>query len=713
MHIFRIKIILILFMILIMSSAFAGADHWQGWRGLKKQACSDTNAGPVNWNASDNILWKVNIEGEGYSSPVVSESSVFITSAKFSNGNSRLNTIIICLLITSALALIIRNLILFFRDLRTNHDNPGNSSIAVVSQAAAYGLMAFCFCITCWMCFNENRSQSEWVLVSYFFSAAVTLYCLFFLVISFTKGSSLRIIGGISIIVCVILLLNNHPIPEFFSTNDFFRLENLWIFQLIVPAVVLPILFSLFILVEAFVFKNHRQKAVKHDLTPPGKQSRITRSIQVSAFIAFFLGLSGFMAIPVLSLAKWLNRDAFVRIQPSFSLDVFLNPEYSYPFFLSVISAGFLLLVLIDRKGDRNRLKNQGFFHSAVFCISLIFFILLNYFSPEPGYIREIICIDRLTGKIMWKKECLRSPAVISSNYNSQATPTPLIDNDNIYAYFGSAGFVGLDKTNLMKWENKDLPFECIHGVGASPVLCKDGIVVLNSMAKNPYLTLIDTETGNPKWRTNLKPYEGEGGEYRTPLVWEIDGNEVILEWSSARAEVVIYDAKTGRILFQYKTNWTTKGESVSTPVISDGVMFLPDKSCMVAFDILKLSRGESPIIWKTELKIDGPETSSPVLANGMLFMISDNGTASCLNSKTGEILWQKRLNGNYFSSPVSIGDRIYFSNTAGMTKVIQCSSQFRLLAENILPEGIYSTLVPVDGELFIRSKNTLWCIKQ
>ena len=707
------SIILFTFSVLFLTPSSGGTDEWQGWRGLNKQACSEASEVPVEWTSSEHIMWKVNIEGEGYSSPVVDENSVFITSARFTKGHIDPNKVIICFLLIVTIFLILRNSAQLFSDLRINDYLTGNGIISVFFQLSAYGLLAFGFIVMCWMFFNENRSQGERILISYFFSGSVFLCALFSLIVRFPKDSSSRIIAGIITIISVPLLVIFHPIPEFYFAEDFFRITNLWIFQLMVPSVILPGLFSLFLLLTPVIITKRRLKFTSKIFRQADQQRKITLRIRISAIVFFLMGLTGFMTIPAISLAKWLNRDTLTRIQAPFGLGVFFNPEYSFPFFLSVIGIVFILLFFTGINAEAIKAnKNQHINNSAILCSSLIFFAILNLSTNDPTYTREIICIDRYNGKIKWKKECMTSPAVSCSNYNSQATPTPLIDNKNIYAYFGSAGFFSADKKGSLKWRNTDLPYESIHGVGGSPVLSNDGIVLLNSMAKNPYLTLLDTATGAQLWKTNMSPFGDVGGEYRTPLVFELNGQKVIIEWSSARASLVVYAAKTGMILYLYNAGWTIAGESISTPVMSEGIIYLPTRSSVAALDILKLARNESPILWIAELNDKGPDTSSPVLVNGMLFMVSDNGIATCLSSKTGEIYWQEKLKGNYFSSPVSAGERVYFSNSAGMTTVVQCSPKFRILNENYLPEGIYATLVPVDGQLFIRTKNTLWCIK-
>jgi outer membrane protein assembly factor BamB len=700
--------LIITFLFLLINLSFAGEEEWRGWRGLQKQACNDSDCGPVKWSASENILWKVHLEGEGYSSPVVSRDSVYITNAIFTRGKFSLNAMLLCIFTIIATFLIVRDSVLIVKNLNDNDFWP-NGIISKHMNLLVDGLFLFCFCVICWMFFNENRSQSERILIGYFFSGSVVLLSLFFLIVRLPKYAPDRIISLFLLIISPIVLVKYHPIPEFYFARDFFRIENLWIFQLILPGAILPVLFSTYLLFDILLVKIClRTRLINHNL-----QKNSFLFGRIPAIFAFLFGLSGFISVPVISLVKWLNRDTLTRIQSPLGIKVFFDPDYSFPFFLSVITIGYVLLFLVSFEPVRPRAGKRHYIIPVMLSgCCLIFFIILNFLTNEPSYTREVICFDRYSGKIKWRKAFLSSPAASCSNYNSQATPTPVIDSNGVYAYFGSAGLIGADKTGRLKWKNTKLPFESIHGAGGSPVLCREGIVLSNSMAQKPYLTLIDSETGIPKWEYVCHPYSGVGGEYRTPLITYLNGKEVIVDWSCVRAKLVVYEPVTGAILYQYDTPWKKSGESISTPVINDGVIYLPNRSCMVALDLNKLSNDESPVLWISDLEEKGPDTSSPVFKNGMLFMISDNGIVTCLSARSGNKIWQSKLNGTFFSSPVAIGDRIYFSNSSGMTAVMAASSQFKVLAQNYLPEGIYATLAPVDEQLFIRTKNTLWCVK-
>jgi outer membrane protein assembly factor BamB len=59
----------------------AQQDNWTHFRGSNLDGISADTQVPVTWNDSTNILWKADIKGKGWSSPVVFSNQVWITSA--------------------------------------------------------------------------------------------------------------------------------------------------------------------------------------------------------------------------------------------------------------------------------------------------------------------------------------------------------------------------------------------------------------------------------------------------------------------------------------------------------------------------------------------------------------------------------------------------------------------------------------------------------
>src|SRR5262245_14649689 len=59
----------------------AAADEWPRFRGLQAGVAVDDPALPDRWSQTENVVWKAEIPGLGWSSPVVWGDHVFITAA--------------------------------------------------------------------------------------------------------------------------------------------------------------------------------------------------------------------------------------------------------------------------------------------------------------------------------------------------------------------------------------------------------------------------------------------------------------------------------------------------------------------------------------------------------------------------------------------------------------------------------------------------------
>jgi hypothetical protein len=106
----------------------------------------------------------------------------------------------------------------------------------------------------------------------------------------------------------------------------------------------------------------------------------------------------------------------------------------------------------------------------------------------------------------------------------------------------------------------------------------------------------------------------------------------------------------------------------------------------------------------------------SGVIKDGYIFIHNDPGTAECYELKTGERIWQQRLSGpgasaTNWSSVMLAGDNCYTINQGGDCFVFKASPKFELVSVNSLGEASNSSIVPSNGELFIRTQEALWCI--
>ena len=81
------RILCLLFVSLLSTTAVA-QDNWSHWRGPTGNGVSETAKPPTEWDAgiSENIKWKVAIDGKGSGSPVIWQDKVFVVTAVTEGG---------------------------------------------------------------------------------------------------------------------------------------------------------------------------------------------------------------------------------------------------------------------------------------------------------------------------------------------------------------------------------------------------------------------------------------------------------------------------------------------------------------------------------------------------------------------------------------------------------------------------------------------------
>ena len=96
---------------------------------------------------------------------------------------------------------------------------------------------------------------------------------------------------------------------------------------------------------------------------------------------------------------------------------------------------------------------------------------------------------------------------------------------------------------------------------------------------------------------------------------------------------------------------------------------------------------------------------------DGLLYNIHENGVATSMEADSGAVVWQERVGGTHWASPVLADGRIYFLSEQGETTVIQAGREYKELARNRLDEHTQASMAVSDGRFFIRTANHLWAI--
>ena len=325
---------------------------------------------------------------------------------------------------------------------------------------------------------------------------------------------------------------------------------------------------------------------------------------------------------------------------------------------------------------------------------------------PEPKGELHALALSTRTGKILWQRKI---PVKIEQVhvFNSPASPTPVTDGERVYFYFGSYGLLCYDLEGNKIWELPLGPSGNDHGGSSSPILYKDSLIMNSDNDEDPFLLAVHKKTGTLKWRTSRSGFERS---FATPMLWKVNGKTELVV--SGSYQVKGYDPDTGEEI------WTCRGMTrwaVPIPVAAHGLLFAT--SGLGGNVFLAIRPGGRGDITNTHLawryNRGAPYVPSPVVVGEYLYAVRNGGVMICLRATTGQIAWQKRLpaGGDYYASILAADGKLYTLSEEGKACVLEAGPNFNLLSVNDMNERCMATPAISNGQIFIRSDQTLFCI--
>ncbi len=319
------------------------------------------------------------------------------------------------------------------------------------------------------------------------------------------------------------------------------------------------------------------------------------------------------------------------------------------------------------------------------------------------------LCLDRASGKVLWKREAPRTRNDKLDKRNSPASPSPVTDGQDVYVFFNDFGLLSYTADGKERWRTPLGPFNNVYGMGASPILVDDKVVLVCDQGTDSYILAVGRKDGRKRWQT-ARPEAISG--HSTPVLYRPPkGPALIL--APASFQLTAYSANTGE-----KTWWVRglPGEMKSGAVFSGDTVYvsgynMPDNDpgrqvkiepfpeALARYDTNKdgrISEAEAAIDKRLkeyfiylDLNHDGamdareweiyrasmmsengllairmggsgditsavrwkyqravPQLPTTVLYQNVLYMINDGGILSTFNPETGAVLKQGRLRG-------------------------------------------------------------------
>ena len=379
------------------------------------------------------------------------------------------------------------------------------------------------------------------------------------------------------------------------------------------------------------------------------------------------------------------------------------------------------------------------------------------------------LALDRKTGKVLWRRDAVRARHMPIYKANDAASPTPVSDGKNVYVFFGELGLISYGPDGKERWRLPLGPFNSFYGMGGSPVLAGNTLVMVCDHRTNSFIVAVDARDGKELWRKSRPNFEA----YSTPAIYKPkDGPAQVIVLGSNTVDAYSLD-KGERLWWVSRIGSYPKGVPVlgtdMVYVTAEGAEqpFLPpfdetlkqydkDKDQRVnreemkahaeAYDhfgwldensdgyverteydfvrnstvsghgltAVRLSgQGDvtsSNVVWRVQKAY--PNIPAPLIYRGVMYLMKEGGIVSSLDPASGQVLKQGRTPDaleEYYASPVAADGKIFLISASGKVTVLKADAQWEILATNDLDEEVWATPAIAGNNLYVRTRNALY----
>ena len=382
------------------------------------------------------------------------------------------------------------------------------------------------------------------------------------------------------------------------------------------------------------------------------------------------------------------------------------------------------------------------------------------------------ICLDRATGKLLWRQSITVDALEKTHAEGSPAAATCACDGQRVFSFFGSYGLACYDLAGKPLWTKKLGPFRDEFGSASSPIVV-DGKLILNEDHDlDSYLLAVRADNGDTVWQT---PRDGFTRSYATPVVWNVGGRKQIVV--AGTLQLVAYDPAGGSPLWSLdgfarivNTTPTLAGDMLYVCTWSPGgdidarIAMEPWETALAMWDKNtdgKLQNSELPagevrsrfyridldgdqslnqqewakyarlfelaentlvalkpgdvgqppkVVWEYHRGL--PYVASPLIYRGQVFLIKDGGIATVLDAATGKLVKQARGRGegNFYASPAGGDGKVYTASGGGVVTVFAAGGKAEILSSRDFGERIAASPVLSEGRVYLRTDKALYC---
>jgi outer membrane protein assembly factor BamB len=320
---------------------------------------------------------------------------------------------------------------------------------------------------------------------------------------------------------------------------------------------------------------------------------------------------------------------------------------------------------------------------------------------------RQIYCYDTDTGKLLWQHDVDGLPGSPADGKLPEvldetgfAAPTAMTNGRYVAAIFGTGELVCVNMKGQRVWA-KHLGIPKNHYGHASSLIGQRNLLIVQyDQTEDSQLLAFDLASGSPAWQV-----ERGAISWSSPILVDNKGRmELILTNSKA---VDSYDPETGKRLWHVEC---LGGEVAPSAAYADGVVFVANEGATATAIDIGNHGSEPKILWQWDETL--PDAASPLANEDYLILPTAFGVVTCLDGKTGKVLWEHEFDEGFYSSPILVKDRVYVIDLSGAMQIFEMDDMFEQLGTSEIGEDAYATPALVGDRIYIRGVTHLFCIE-
>lgn len=322
-----------------------------------------------------------------------------------------------------------------------------------------------------------------------------------------------------------------------------------------------------------------------------------------------------------------------------------------------------------------------------------------------------IFCYDATSGQLLWTGDVPLSPAAAKAEIDvmedtGYSASTMATDGKRVYAIFATGDIAAFDFNGRRLWfKSLGVP-DSAYGYASSLDTFQDRVIVQydqgDGSEDKSRLYALKGASGQVAWEAKREV----PNSWTSPIVIEVEGQPQVITvtdpWMLAN------NAADGTEIWRAEC---VGGDVAPSPIYAGGlVMAIEPYSQLVA--IKPTGKGnvtETHVAWVMDQ--GGPDICSPVANDQYTYLLEGYGLLMCFSTAKGEMVYEHDFGEDFMASPSIAGDKLYVLSADGVMFISEVGPEYKELAKCELGEKCHASPAFVDGRIYIRGIENLYCI--